>query len=280
MYSKNIANFKYVLFYAYFLIILVHIKENIMNRILRKYRWIAFGAFIILLGLQFVTLSGLYHSEREKYIFLLNNILHRSVSEFNINKIISDKSKLNYIKWGKQDKNVTIIKQGSTFRILITGKIEKDEIVNIGAYDIRESDFEFSLIHFTLENWDKILTILGLSLILGYCIINLYYSVKTEKRVGKYREQFTHTLVHDLKTPVQVIKKDEHLLRRYLPESMEERTIKLMDTMKLDLEVLSKKIDALLTTMVTIDGFKINVRAFSLNELLKNLLELRQTPPL
>lgn len=315
-----------------------------VNRIVGKYSRITLGAFITLLGLQFVTLSELYNSEREKHTFLLNNILHQSVGEFNTNKIISDKSRLNYIGWREQDKNVTIIKQGSAFRIPIAGNIEKDEIVNIGTYDIRdttkwhlaaldslfqeklketglstpvrwlkkdslgkvlevwghhkpsflssikaiaiqlgflekhvlESDFEFSFVHFTLANYDRIITILGLLLILGYCITTLYLSIKTEKKVGKYREQFTHALVHDLKTPVQVIKKDEYLLRRYLQGSIEERIIKQMDTMKQDLEVLSQKINTLQTMMITVDGFKINAKTFSLNELLEDVQERHQ----
>ncbi|MEG2339900.1 MAG: HAMP domain-containing sensor histidine kinase, partial [Odoribacter sp.] len=150
--------------------------------------------------------------------------------------------------------------------------------IQLGLLDkhLLESDFDFSLTCFALKNWDRLFTILCLLLISGCCIATLYHSIKTEKRAGIYREQFTHTLVHDLKTPVQVIKKDEYLLRRYLPESIEGRTLKLVDTMKEDLEVLSQKIDTLLTTMITADGFKINVKVFELNVLLEKLIQLHR----
>ncbi|MEG2228423.1 MAG: HAMP domain-containing sensor histidine kinase [Odoribacter sp.] len=315
-----------------------------MDHILKKYGWVAFGAFVFLLGLQLFILSVLYSTEREKYVFQLSDILRRSIYELNANKLILDESSLNYIGCGKQDKHIIIVKQGHIFRIPIIEKMGQKEMTSIGLYDLRdsmqwnlealnsifqkklkatalttsirwvkkdtlgrvlevfgdhtssflfgmkatpiqlglldkhllESDFDFSLTCFALKNWDRLFTILCLLLISGCCIATLYHSIKTEKRAGIYREQFTHTLVHDLKTPVQVIKKDEYLLRRYLPESIEGRTLKLVDTMKEDLEVLSQKIDTLLTTMITADGFKINVKVFELNVLLEKLIQLHR----
>ncbi|MFR7825305.1 MAG: hypothetical protein ACLU30_20470 [Odoribacter splanchnicus] len=49
--------------------------------------------------------------------------------------------------------------------------------------------------------WQIIITII-ISALLIVCTINLWQTIRNEKKRGEYRELFIHNLVHDLKRPV------------------------------------------------------------------------------
>lgn len=65
--------------------------------------------------------------------------------------------------------------------------------------------------------WQLILTII-ISALLITLIINLYQTIRDEKKSGEYRELFISNLVHDLKRPIEDVIKVLYLLRDLSPE--------------------------------------------------------------
>lgn len=65
--------------------------------------------------------------------------------------------------------------------------------------------------------WQIIITII-ISALLIVCTINLWQTIRNEKKRGEYRELFIHNLVHDLKRPVANQIKTCYLLREVPPE--------------------------------------------------------------
>lgn len=62
----------------------------------------------------------------------------------------------------------------------------------------------------------QILLTLFIALLLIFCVISLFQTLRWEKRAGKYREIFVHNIVHDLKRPIETELKLHRVLYKTL----------------------------------------------------------------
>lgn len=83
---------------------------------------------------------------------------------------------------------------------------------------------------------NQILLTLFVALLLIFCVISLFHTLRWEKRTGKYREVFVHNIVHDLKRPIETELKLHRILYKTLsPEQkilLEKSTTGLNDMLR------------------------------------------------
>lgn len=153
----------------------------------------------------------------------------------------------------------------------------KSEPVRLGVLEKHylKSEYAFSILNFASNNWDRLIMILGLTGLLGGCILNLYYGICQQRKAGEYRERFVHALVHDLKTPVQLIRKDEYLLRKSFGDK-EKVNFVLVDRIREDLDTLSAKIDSLLTNVTKTEGLQVCLKEVNLKKWMEHLVYLHR----
>ena len=67
---------------------------------------------------------------------------------------------------------------------------------------------------------NQILLTLFVALLLIFCVISLFHTLRWEKRTGKYREVFVHNIVHDLKRPIETeLKTSSRTLQNSFPRT-------------------------------------------------------------
>lgn len=116
--------------------------------------------------------------------------------------------------------------------------------------------------------WQIILTII-ISALFIICIVNLYQSIRNEKKSGEYRELFIDNLVHDLKRPVENQMKACYLLRESLPE----KQIFLLERSRQQLNEMLQSINRMLLQSTDAHGLCLSIRDFNLQETLEALAQ-------
>lgn len=84
--------------------------------------------------------------------------------------------------------------------------------------DTLYATYRFPLLVFIRSVIGQIIITIIISALLAICTINLWQTIRNEKKRGEYRELFIHNLVHDLKRPVTNQIKTCYLLQEVLPE--------------------------------------------------------------
>lgn len=114
--------------------------------------------------------------------------------------------------------------------------------------------------------WQLILTII-ISALLITLIINLYQTIRDEKKSGEYRELFISNLVHDLKRPIEDVIKVLYLLRDLSPE---EQTLFLKQG-RAKLDNILQSINRMLLQSTDAHGLRLNIKDINLQEMLETL---------
>ena len=83
--------------------------------------------------------------------------------------------------------------------------------------DTLYATYDFPLLVFIRSAIGQIILTIIISALLIVCTINLWQTIRNEKKRGEYRELFIHNLVHDLKRPVANQIKTCYLLREVPP---------------------------------------------------------------
>ena len=114
--------------------------------------------------------------------------------------------------------------------------------------------------------WQLILTII-ISALLITLIINLYQTIRDEKKSGEYRELFISNLVHDLKRPIEDVIKVLYLLRDLSPE---EQTLFLKQG-RAKLDNILQSINRMLLQSTDAHGLRLNIKDINLQVMLETL---------
>lgn len=101
------------------------------------------------------------------------------------------------------------------------------------------------------------------------CIVNLYQTIRNEKKSGEYRELFIHNLVHNLKRPVENQMKACYLLRKSLPE----KQMSLLERSRQQLNEILQSINRMLLQSTDDHGLCLTIRDFNLQEALEALTQ-------
>lgn len=140
------------------------------------------------------------------------------------------------------------------------------------------AEFIYPVSYFWKQVWDKVITTLGLFILLIFCTITLFVQLRNEKRASEYRKKFTHTLVHNLRSPIIFLKQELDFIGN-MPLSPEEQQRELKKCREKASNVL-KNIEHLLSTSVNAYGLVAQCEAFDLSSLLNKMVELyRQDLP-
>ena len=106
-----------------------------------------------------------------------------------------------------------------------------------------------------------------ISLLLIFCIISLLHMLRWEKRTGKYREIFVHSIVHDLRHPIETELKLHYVLYKTLSSQqkilLEKSTIELNNVLQTINRILLQSTDA--------HGLRLKIKDFNLYEMLDKL---------
>lgn len=114
--------------------------------------------------------------------------------------------------------------------------------------------------------WHIVLITL-MTLLLSFCIVNLYRTIRNEKKSGEYREQFIHNLVHDLKRPVE----NQIKLCYLLHDTQESEQANLLIQSETQLKEMLQSINRMLLQSTDAHGLRLNPKEFNLREMLETL---------
>lgn len=129
--------------------------------------------------------------------------------------------------------------------------------------------YSYPLIAFLqTATWEIILTII-ISTLFILCIVNLYQTIRNEKKSGEYRELFIDNLVHDLKRPVANQIKLCYLLRETSPENQ----TSLLEQSQEQLNEMLQSINRMLLQSTDAHGLCLNIRDLNLQETLEALTQ-------
>lgn len=133
--------------------------------------------------------------------------------------------------------------------------------------DTLYAEYNYPYIKFIQSTlWQIILTVI-ISALLIILIINLYQTIRNEKKSGEYRELFIDNLVHDLKRPIQNQIKTNYLLLESPPETQ----VLLLEKNQKQLNEVLQLINRMLLQSTDAHGLRLTVQEINLQEMLEIL---------
>ena len=131
--------------------------------------------------------------------------------------------------------------------------------------DTLYATYDFPLLVFIRSAIGQIILTIIISALLIVCTINLWQTIRNEKKRGEYRELFIHNLVHDLKRPVANQIKTCYLLREVPPEE----SVLLLEQSQQQLNEMLQSINRMLLQSTDAHGLRLNIREIDLREMLE-----------
>lgn len=131
--------------------------------------------------------------------------------------------------------------------------------------DTLYATYDFPLLVFIRSAIGQIILTIIISALLIVCTINLWQTIRNEKKRGEYRELFIHNLVHDLKRPVSNQIKTCYLLREVPPEE----SVLLLEQSQQQLNEMLQSINRMLLQSTDAHGLRLNIREIDLREMLE-----------
>ena len=131
------------------------------------------------------------------------------------------------------------------------------------------ADFIYPLSYFWYQVWDKVITTLGLFFLLIVSTSTLFVQLRNEKNTGEYRKKFTHTLVHNLRSPIIFLKQQLESIGT-LELSAEERQQAFNKCEEKVANVL-KDIEHLLSVSVNAYGLVVHYEKFNITAMVCEL---------
>lgn len=114
---------------------------------------------------------------------------------------------------------------------------------------------------------NQILSTLFIALLLIFCVMSLFHTLRWEKRAGKYREVFVHNIVHDLKRPIET----ELKLHRVLYKTLSPKQKILLEKSTTALNNMLQSISRMLFQSTDAHGLRLKTKDFDLHEMLEKL---------
>lgn len=140
------------------------------------------------------------------------------------------------------------------------------------------AEFIYPVSYFWEQVWDKVITTLSLFFLLILSSITLFIQLHNEKKSGEYRKKFTHTLVHNLRSPLIFLKQQLESIE-LMDLSPEEQQKALKKCKEKTVNIL-KDIEHLLSVSVNAYGLIAHCETFDLNALINKLAKIyRQNQP-
>lgn len=138
----------------------------------------------------------------------------------------------------------------------------------------------FPLTFFWQQASDRILTSCGLLILLIVCSVSLFIKLRNEKRREANRKKFTHSLVHNLRTPILTVKRSLELLQIILGRQLTGEQNSLMEDGKQRTDKTLTDIENLLSLSVNLNGLKLQREDTDLRNMLETLAkEYRMSAP-
>ncbi len=123
---------------------------------------------------------------------------------------------------------------------------------------------------FLQEMWGLILSSLGMLLLMGGVLAFLLHTMFEQKNLELMRQDLTHNITHELKTPISVAANDA--LRNFSADSDPSRRKRYLDITALQLGQLSKMVEHILAASLEDgDTKRLSIERFSLSALLEEL---------
>lgn len=116
--------------------------------------------------------------------------------------------------------------------------------------------------------WSITITIIITALLIFF-IIDLYQSIRKEKKKGEYRELYIHNIVHDLKRPLE----DQIKVCYLLTSKPFEEVSPLVNVSREQLNEMLQSIYRMLLQSTDEHGLRLNVEEINLQEMLKTLVK-------
>lgn len=134
--------------------------------------------------------------------------------------------------------------------------------------------FNYPFHYFWKAAWDRIITTGGLFFLLIFLSVSLFIQLRDERRTNEYRKKFTHTLVHNLRSPLLSSKQQLSALQLLqLSPGQQQEAIRIC--LRKTTAVL-KDIEKLLSTSVNAYGLVAHREIFHPEELIQKITTIYQ----
>lgn len=160
---------------------------------------------------------------------------------------------------------------------------EKEQIENATSFEFDiDDDRIFSLrLYMTVpygtlfrEMWGLILSSILMLIVMGAVLIYLVRTMFVQKNLEQMRQDLTHNITHELKTPISVAVAANDALRNFAADQNPERRRRYLDITALQLGQLSKMVEHILSASLEEgDAKRLSIEPIQLRPLLE---ELRQ----
>ena len=150
--------------------------------------------------------------------------------------------------------------------------VHQEILLGFLEHHLLTADFIYPLSYFWYQVWDKVITTLGLFFLLIVSTSTLFVQLRNEKNTGEYRKKFTHTLVHNLRSPIIFLKQQLESIGT-LELSAEERQQAFNKCEEKAANVL-KDIEHLLSVSVNAYGLVAHYEKFNITAMIRELAKV------
>lgn len=155
----------------------------------------------------------------------------------------------------------------------VRGKISADTIpLGYFAKHTLVAWFDFPVLDFCYRQFDRLVIVVSLFILLLFCIATLIRIIQTQRRVARFRDDFMRFVVHDLKSPLNFIRTAEYAIQKQALTPFSESQQQLFRQSKQRLDKLTEAIQQLLTLSVDAYGLKLNKSSFDLKAGIEELI--------
>ncbi len=150
----------------------------------------------------------------------------------------------------------------------------KGNMIKLGFFAKHTLNFEYEypVRMFIQSSMDAIILGIGLFILFISCLVLLIQIIRKEKKQTERQELAIHTIVHNLRTPVNNVISARYYLKEEMEKNMNEYEAHLIEVMQSQLIQASNTITRLLNLNRTFQRIKINKETINLPEFVQNIV--------
>lgn len=205
-----------------------------------------------------------YYDIRNPYLWSLRNFYF-----YLKEKQSSLKEKNLSMQFAIQDSTGTVIYSYPKAMCILPAHPEYRETLGYISGDVLYATYNYPIGLFIQTAYGQITLTIFITALFALCIYNLYSNYHNEKRSGVYREQYIHSLVHDLKRPVE----NQIKLCYLLADIEKSEQTELLKQSGEQLKEMLQSISRMLLQSTDAYGLRLNLKEFDLKKMLETLAQ-------
>lgn len=135
-----------------------------------------------------------------------------------------------------------------------------------------EAYYYFPFINFLYHEADRIIMTVALFILLVFFICFLIRTIRVERKMANAREEFMHIVVHNLRSPVDFVRRITYEIRNRARQPYNEEQERLYNEVKERLDMMGGGIRRLLTHSVGLYGMHLEKSEINLREMIERVV--------